>query len=208
MVGLIALPLLDVSLLPSLKQNDLLIGIEAAPGTSRIEMNRISAQASDELRTIPGVRNVGSHVGRAITGDAVVGINSGEIWVSIASGANYEATTAAIEDVINGYPGLVRELQTYQPERIGEILSGSDTDLTVRVYGHELGILRDKAQEVALTMAAIDGIDDAQAVVYPEEPQVEIEVDLSAIRRIRFEAGRCSATDDYLVVRDSGRQLI
>jgi CzcA family heavy metal efflux pump len=188
-LGLIALPLLDVSLLPSLRQNDLLIGIEAAPGTSRIEMNRISAQASDELRAIPGVRNVGSHVGRAITGDAVVGINSGEIWVSIDSAADYDATTAAIEAVVDGYPGLAREVQTYQPERIGEVLSGSDADLIVRVYGHELDILREKAQEVALAMAVVDGIDSAKAAVFPEEPQVEIEVDLTAIEEYGLKPG-------------------
>ena len=188
-VGLVALPLLDVSLLPSLRQNDLLIGIEAAPGTSRMEMNRITAQASDELRTVPGVRNVGSHVGRAITGDAVVGINSGEIWVSIDSGADYDATMAAIEEVVDGYPGLAREVQIYQPERIGEVLGGSDADLVVRVYGHELDVLREKAQEVAWVMATVDGVDGAEAVVYPEEPQVEIEVDLSAVEQYGLKPG-------------------
>jgi Cu/Ag efflux pump CusA len=78
-LGLVAIPFLDVELLPSLRQQDLLIQFEAAPGTSRPEMNRIMAQASNELRAIPGVRNIGSHVGRAITGDAVVGINSADL---------------------------------------------------------------------------------------------------------------------------------
>ncbi len=114
-IGLIALPFLNVSLLPELKQRDMIINIEAAPGTSRPEMTRITTQAMDELRQIPGVRNIGSHVGRAITGDAVVGINSGEIWVSIDPDANHAATLLAIEEVVNGYPGMARTVQTYQP---------------------------------------------------------------------------------------------
>ena len=85
-------------------------------------MNRITTQAIDELRQIPGVRNIGSHVGRAITGDAVVGINSGEIWVSIDPEANHAATLAAIEEVVNGYPGMERTVQTYQPDRSGRAL--------------------------------------------------------------------------------------
>jgi Cu/Ag efflux pump CusA len=198
--GLVALPFLDVSLLPALKQNDLLIGVEAAPGTSRMEMNRITAQASDELRTIPGVRSVGSHVGRAITGDAVVGINSGEIWVSIDSGADYEATVAAIEEVVDGYPGLAREVQTYQPERIGDVLAGSDTDLVVRVYGHELDILREKAQEVALIIAEVDGIDGAQAIIFPNRSEPRCS------RTVWAQARRCSPAGDYLVVRHSSWQ--
>ena len=57
-------------------------------------MNRITALASHELRAIPGVRNVGAHVGRAITSDQVVGVNSGELWVSIDPDADYDATVA------------------------------------------------------------------------------------------------------------------
>lgn len=179
-LGLVMLPLLDVSLLPELKQNDLLISLEAAPGTSRPEMNRITAQAGAELRGIPGVESVGSHVGRAITGDAVVGINSGEMWVSLDPAADYDETVAAVQGVIDGYPGLKRQLDTYQPDRLGEVLAGTDEDIVVRVYGHELDVLREKAQEVAAIMAGVDGIIDAQVASFPDEPQVEIEVDLAA----------------------------
>ncbi len=178
-IGAITLPLLDISLLPSLRQNNLLIGLEAAPGTSRPEMNRVTTQASNELRAIPGVSKVGSHVGRAITGDSVVGINSGELWVTIADNADYDETAAAIQGVIDGYPGLARKVQNYQPDRIGEVLAGSESDIVVRVYGHELDVLSEKALEVEAAMAGITGVDEAQAILHPQEPQVEIEVDLA-----------------------------
>jgi Cu/Ag efflux pump CusA len=180
LVGLAMLPLLGLSLVPSFKQTDLLIQWDAAPGTSRPEMNRITAQASQELRSIPGVRNVGSHVGRAETGDQRVGINSGELWVSLDPAANYDATVAAVQEVIAGYPGLFRQVQTYQPQRTGEALTRPDHDLVVRVYGPELDVLRDKAQEVRLGIAEVSGVIEARADVQPEEPQVEIEVDLAA----------------------------
>ena len=173
------MPFLDVSLLPTLQRTNLLIGLEAVPGTSRPEMNRITTQASNELRAIPGVSKVGSHVGRAITGDAVVGINSGELWVSIADGADYDATVAAVQNVVDGYPGLARTVQNYQPERIAEVLAGTEGDIVVRVYGHELDVLREKALEVEAVLAGIDGVGEAQTVLYAEEPQVEIEVDLA-----------------------------
>ncbi len=179
-VGLVALPLLDVSLLPELQRHNLLIGLEAAPGTSRPEMNRITAQASAELHSIPGVESVGSHVGRAITGDAIVGINSAEMWVKLDPAADYEATLAAIQNVIDGYPGLNRQVDNYQPDRLEEVLAGTDEDITVRVYGHELDVLREKAQEVATIVAGVDGTVDAHVVSFPDEPQVEIEVDLAA----------------------------
>jgi CzcA family heavy metal efflux pump len=189
LIGLAMLPFLGLSLLPSFKQTDLLIQWEAAPGTSRPEMNRITAQASQELRSIPGVRNVGSHVGRAETGDQIVGINSGELWVSLDPAANYDVTVAAIQEVIAGYPGLFRQVQTYQPERTVEALTRPGHDLVVRVYGHELGVLRDKAQEVRLAIAEISGVVEARTDLQPEEPQVEIEVDLAAAEKVGIKPG-------------------
>ena len=46
------------------------------------------------MQSIPGVRDVGAHVGRAITGDQIVGINASQIWVSLDPEADYEKTTA------------------------------------------------------------------------------------------------------------------
>ncbi len=182
-VGLVALPFLNLSLLPEFRQTDLLIEWEAAPGTSLPEMNRVMAQASQELRSIPGVRNVGSHVGRAETGDKVVGINSGELWVSLDAAANYDATVAAVREVIDGYPGLFRAVQTYKPERTEEALLGVGNDLVVRIYGHDLALLREKAAEVEQAISGINGVAEARADIRPDEPQVEIEVDLAAAER-------------------------
>lgn len=189
LVGLAALPFLNVSLLPSLKQTDLLIQWDTAPGTSQQEMSRIVAQAGNELRAIPGVVNVGSQVGRAITGDAVVGVNSGELWINLDPAADYDATVATIRGTIAGYPGLFREVQNYQPERIGEALTGVDHDLTVRVYGHELDVLREKALEVQQVLAGTEGVVDARADLPAEEAQVEIEVDLAAAERYGIKPG-------------------
>jgi len=187
--GLIALPALRVSLLPSLKETDLLIQWEGTPGMSRSEMNRIITQASRELQTIPGVHNVGSHVGRAITGDAVVGINSGELWVSLDPAANHDATVSAIHEVVDGYPGVLREVQAYQPKRIGEALMGTSQDVVVRVYGHDQDILTSKAQEVSQMLSQVNGVIGARADLPAEEAQIEIEVDLAAAERFQIKPG-------------------
>jgi Cu/Ag efflux pump CusA len=135
------------------------------------------------------VRNVGSHVGRAETGDQVVGINSGELWVSLDPAVDYEATVAAVREVVGGYPGLFRALQTYQPERTREALLGADHDLVVRIYGHDLALLRDKAGEVEQALSGINGVAEVRADIRPDEPQVEIEVDLVAAERYGIKPG-------------------
>ena len=53
-------------------------------------MDRIVSRVADELRTIPGVRNVGAHVGRALLSDRAVDVNASEVWVNIEPNARYD----------------------------------------------------------------------------------------------------------------------
>jgi len=189
LAGVAVLPMLGVSLDPAFKQTELLIQWEGAPGTSLTEMNRIMAQAGQELRFIPGVRNVGSHVGRAETGDQSVGVNSAELWINLDPSANYGATVAAVQTVIDGYPGLQREVGSYQPERIGEALTAVNNDIVVRLYGHDLAVLKDRAQEIGKAFSEINGVVAAQPELPAEEAQVEIEVNLAAAEQYGLKPG-------------------
>jgi CzcA family heavy metal efflux pump len=200
LVGLAALTQLSQpSLLPEFKQRDLLINWDGAPGTSQPEMSRIVSAAAGELESIPGVRNVGAHVGRAIMSDQIVGINSGEIWVSIDSAADYDATVAAIREVVDGYPGLARDVVTYPEERVREVLAGADKDVTVRLYGENLDVLRTEAEELRQVLSGIDGVVDPQVELPVVEPTIEIEVDLAAAQRHGLNPGAVRRTASTLV---------
>jgi CzcA family heavy metal efflux pump len=196
-IGLAVIPSLGQSMRPTIEERDLLIQWDGAPGTSHPEMSRVTALASEELRAVPGVRNVGAHVGRAITSDQVAEINAGEIWVSIDPAADYDATLASIGSVINGYPGLSHELRTYSDDRISEILSGTSHDIVMRLYGPDLGVLREKADEVLQAFTATSGVADASIDFQTEQPQVEVEVDLAKAQQYGLTPGdvrRASST--------------
>lgn len=188
-IGLGAYALLDVSLLPQLKQTEVLVRWNGAPGTSRTQMNRSIAQASNELRTVPGVKNVGAHVGRAITGDQVVNINAGEIWVSLDGAADHAAVMAAIHEIVAGYPGLLSEVELYQPTRTHEALTGPAKDIAVRVYGHDEAVIREKAQEISGLLTGITSLTDVTAEIPSDEPEVQIEVDLAKAEKHQVKPG-------------------
>ncbi len=178
-LGLAVLPLTGHAMLPSLQDRDLLIHWEGAPGTSLPEMNRVTGLVVQELRAIPGVSNVGAHVGRAISSDQSTDVNGGEIWVNLDPAAGYQTTVAAIQEVVDGYPGLHREVLTYSDERLREILSGTPDAAVVRLYGQDLDVLRAKAEEVRTLIGGIEGVNDPHVSTLIEEPNVEIQVDLA-----------------------------
>ena len=194
---LAVLPQLGVSTMPTFRESDLLIQLDGPPGTSRQEMNRILDRVARELRLVPGVRNVGAHVGRAIMADQVVGINSSELWVSIDPTADHAKTVAAVEEIVHGYPGFDADVLTYLNSRFGEALAGVDEPIVVRLYGQELDVLRREAEKIKQAIAGIDGIVDPQIEMEPEEPVVEIKVDLAAAQKYGIKPGdvrRAAAT--------------
>src|SRR5262249_43974637 len=80
--------------LPHFQEYDFLMHWVEKPGTSLQAMQRITARVSRELRSIPGVRNFGSHIGRAEVADEVVGPNFTELWISLDPNVEYKSTVA------------------------------------------------------------------------------------------------------------------
>ena len=106
LAGAVVVPNLGQQLLPDFKERDFLMHWLTKPGTSLPEMNRITIQGSKELRSIPGVRNFGAHIGQALLMDEVVGIYFGENWISVDPAVDYDETVAAIQETVDGYPNL------------------------------------------------------------------------------------------------------
>jgi CzcA family heavy metal efflux pump len=170
-------PLLGEEFLPNFREYDFLMHWVEKPGTSLDAMRRVTVSASKELMAIPGVRNFGAHIGRAEVADEVVGPNFTELWISLDPSVDYEQTVAKIQSVVDGYPGLVRDLLTYLRERIKEVLTGASATIVVRVYGPELDELRTQAAAVRSVLAKVEGVADLTVQAQVLVPKVEVRFD-------------------------------
>jgi len=199
LAGVAVWPFLGQELLPSFKERDFLMHWITKPGTSHPEMWRITAQACRELLTIPGVRNCGSHIGQAMSADEPYGVYFTENWISVDPSVDYDETLAKVQETVDGYPGLIRDVQTYLKERIREVLTGSSDTVVIRIYGPELEVLREKADEVLAALEGIEGIVDLKKELHMDTPQVEVEVDLEAAQRYGLKPGDIRRAASFLV---------
>lgn len=167
-------PFLGEEFLPNFKETDFLMHWVEKPGTSLDAMRRITIRVSKELRSIPGVRSFGSHIGRAEVADEVVGPNFTELWISIDPDAPYEATVKKIQETVDGYPGLYRDVLTYLKERIKEVLTGASATIVVRIYGDDMAVLREKAAEVGRVVAGVKGVADLKVEPQVLVPQIQV----------------------------------
>jgi Cu/Ag efflux pump CusA len=214
-VALAVLPLLDSSLVPTFKDRDLVVKLTAKPGTSQPVMTRIATQATRAVKAIPGVKDAGAHVGRAVTGDQIVDVNSGELWVNLDEGADYDKTVASVKRAIDGVRGASHEVVTYTAQKIRDVgtLSGAQTGkdgaldeltgtrkpLVVRVFGEDLAVLRSTAQDIQKLVSGVDGVVDPTVEQATVEPTIEIATKLDAARRYGIKPGDVRRTEAVLL---------
>lgn len=172
----LTIPQLGEQLMPKFRETDFLMHWVEKPGIGIDAMNRITLRASEEMMAVPGVRNFGSHIGRATVADEVVGPNFTELWISIDDNQGYDQTVAKVQSIVDGYPGLYRDLLTYLTERIKEVLTGTSASIVVRVFGPDMDELRSTAADVAAQISPIAGVTTLKVEPQVLVPQIAIDL--------------------------------
>ena len=205
-LGLAALPFLDVSPVPGFADRNVLVRLDAAPGTSNPSMTEATTDLAGQLGDLAGVAAVGAHVGRAVTGDRVTNVDTADVWVTIGSDADYDGTLAEIERLAAASDEFEAEVVTYTEQKMrdtgalvaGEnaagatglsLLTGVEEGIGVRVYGQNQEILAQEADKVLAAIASVDGVVDPVVETDPVQQAVEIEVDLDRAQALGVTPG-------------------
>ena len=169
--------------LPKFKERDFLMHWLEKPNTSLEASKRITLAAAADLMKVAGVRNHGAHIGRAEAADEVVGPDFTELWISVDPEADYEPTLRKIQAVVDGYPGLTRDLLTFLRERIKEVLTGASASVVVRIFGPDLDTLRDHSLQVSAAIREVPGVSALKVESLALVPQITVKVraDLAAV---------------------------
>jgi len=203
LAGIVVWPLFGQSLLPSLQllpkfdERDVQITWKGVVGTSYTEMVRTVMLVSEELQSLPGVENVAAHIGRAVTGDQVVNVDSGQIWVSLDPKVDHDATLSSIKTIIDEYPGIQHEVQTYLQETVRQVFTGTGSAIVVRLYGPDWDGLHREADKVKRALTDVNGLVDLHVSGQIPEPQIEVKVDLAKAAKYGLKPGdvrRAAAT--------------
>jgi Cu/Ag efflux pump CusA len=215
-VAIAILPFLNTALTPTFQDRNVVIKLQGAPDVSAPAMTQRATEIGNSLRPLPGVTGVGATVGRAITGDRVVNVNSGDIWVAIAGDADYDATVASIEDTVREVPGMTAEVVPFSTQEMREVgslntgantvtgngldvLTGLNTPVAVRIYGEEPQVLAAEAAKVQQLMTTIDGVVNPRVEGAPTQPTIEIEVNLDKAQQLGTSPGHVRRAEATLL---------
>jgi CzcA family heavy metal efflux pump len=181
--GLAILPLLGGSFLPELREGHYIIHTASVPGTSIEESLRIGGQLEKRVAAIAGVRSTSQWAGRAERGADTFGTHYSEYEIDLEplDGAAQQKVLDEIREVLEAFPGINSEVNTFLTERIDETISGYTSPVVINIYGKNLDALDQKAQQIAAVMQDIEGATDVQLRAPPGEPQMEIRLNLDKL---------------------------
>ena len=91
--------------------------------------------------------------------------------------------TDAIRRKLAEIPGISVLMSQPIQERVDELISGIRTECAIKLFGPDLDVLHDKAEEIATAMQDIQGVKDIKVEQIAGQPYLTIDIDRQKIAR-------------------------
>jgi cobalt-zinc-cadmium resistance protein CzcA len=171
--------------LPHLDEGSLWVRGTLAPSTGPSEGIRLANQARLLLCSFPEATDCTSQVGRPDDGTDTTGFFNTEYFVGLkpkeewrpAFHQNKDEVIAAMNKELEKIPGVLWNFSQPIEDNMEEAVSGVKGELATKVYGQELPVLEQKADEIVKVMSGIKGIADLGVFRVLGQPNLNITVD-------------------------------
>ena len=187
-VALASVPLLGTEFLPKLDEGNIWLTIALPPSSSLERTKELERSVRGILRSYPEVRQVVSQVGRPDDGTDPKGPNNLELLADLNARGTWRfgSKDALVTDMaakIHQIPGVPTNFSQVIQDNVEEALSGAKGEIVVKVFGPDLEILQDKADQIAAILQSIRGAADVAAFQISGQTEATIAVDRARLAR-------------------------
>ena len=184
LIGIAAATQLRHEFIPQLREGHFMLHTTSHPGTSLQESLRSGSLISTKLLNIQGVESVSQWAGRAERGADTYGSHYSEYEIRLKplSGKQQQHVRNEIRAIVDDYPGILYELNTFLIERVNETISGYSAPVVINLYGDDLTQLDVKARQLAMLLRQMDGSRDVRVQSPSGAPLLQIELNIDQLR--------------------------
>jgi Cu/Ag efflux pump CusA len=187
---LIILPFLGRSFLPPFNEGSLTVSVVSAPGITLDESNDIGRAVEEVLLAFPEVVSTSRRTGRAEKDEHVQGVNASEMEVVLRPGRPKEQLLTAMRGAVSTIPGANVSFGQPISHRIDHMISGSKSNLAIKIFGPDLSMIRDITRQVETAVSNVPGIVDLSNQEQASIPQLLIDFDRTAMARYGLSAAQ------------------
>lgn len=163
------------SFLPEFNEKALTIAAVSRPGVSLEEAHRIGGIIERELLAIPEVTSTARRTGRGELDEHSQTSNGAEIDVNfVLDKRSKEAFLKDVRGRLAAIPGVVTSVGQPLEHRIDHMVSGTQADLAIKIFGPDLNTLFTTGNIIKALLAEFPNVVDVNVEQQVETPQLQI----------------------------------
>ncbi len=181
-------PRLGSEFTPSLEEGTLVLRLTMAPSIALTESTEVAKRVERQLMELPEVESTVTRVGRGEVGAHTDPVNSAEVYLLLAPREEWRVgSQAELEDLVRDHlgeiPGVLTSFTQPIEMTVDELLEGVRAELAVKLFGEDVRVLEQKADEIAAVVGGVRGAADVQVDQVSGAPQLLLRVDREAVAR-------------------------
>jgi CzcA family heavy metal efflux pump len=183
-IALVALAFIGGSFLPEFHENTLIGEMNAPPGSSLDEIERVVRAVDTQVRPAAAIHTA-ARIGRAELDEDASPLQRIEMEFELRPDDHRQVDTISsdLSSRIARVPGVGFTVEGFLSERINEILSGETAPIAAMITGPELDELRALAAQATAQMQHVPGLSAIRAEPQIDVPRMEIRPDPLALSR-------------------------
>ncbi|MVM30342.1 CusA/CzcA family heavy metal efflux RND transporter [Spirosoma sp. HMF4905] len=165
--------------IPNLDEGDIAISLTLKPGSSLRQTIETTGRMETILKNgFPEVKDVISKIGTAEIPTDPMPIEAADVIVVLKEPSEWTSATTKdelvqkMERALSVLPGLTYEFTQPIQLRFNELMTGVKSDVAVKIYGEDLGVLFKKANQAAAKLKTIPGVADLKVEQISGLPQM------------------------------------
>ena len=174
--------------IPTIEEGDLAINATIMTGSSLTQMVETTTKYEKILKAkFPEIKTIVTKIGSGEIPTDPMPIESGDLIIVLkdksewTSADNWEDLAHLMKEEMEAIPGAKIEISQPIQMRFNELMTGSRSDIAIKIFGDDLEILDSKASELISKIKKIEGIGDLKADKVTGLPQITIKYDYNKI---------------------------
>ncbi|MCD6517522.1 MAG: efflux RND transporter permease subunit [Candidatus Aminicenantes bacterium] len=178
---------------PPLDEGAIMASTVMLPETSLYESVRIGTEVEKIFLSFPEVISVSRTTGTAEGSEHLHPVNHSHYNIELVPREKrkrgFEELTQAMREELDKIPGLAYIFEQPIQNKLAEMLTGTEGELSIKLFGSDLDILNEKIEEIRNVVADIKGVADLQIEQTTGIPQVVIRADREKLARYGIPVG-------------------
>ncbi|MBD5327074.1 MAG: efflux RND transporter permease subunit [Bacteroides sp.] len=159
--------------LPKFNEGSFTINVATLPGVSLEESDKVGREAERIIMQSPEVITVARKTGRAELDEHSLNVNVSELEVPYRlAGRSRAELEAELRHRLGEMPGVNVEIGQPISHRIDAMLSGTQSQIAIKIFGHDLPTLYRLAQSVKEAASEVNGVVDLNVEQQVERPEL------------------------------------